>query len=172
LKLQSILLKHKPAILQKWLRLLLDTYPSETSTLLKKNKDPFGNPMAHTFSQEIDALFDDLLQGSGVGENAVSCLDRIVRIRAVQEFSPAQAVSFIFLLKKVVRDELEDQIRENGIYQELLDFESRIDDLALSAFDIYMKCREKIYELKANEVKARTYTLLKRANMLCEVPGT
>jgi len=128
--------------------------------------------MAHTFSQEIEALFDDLLQGAGVGENAVSSLDRIIRIRAVQEFSPAQAVSFIFLLRKVVRDELEDQVLENGMYQELLVFESRIDDLALSAFDIYMKCREKIYELKANEVKARTYTLLKRANMLCEVPGT
>jgi len=35
-------------------------------------------------------------------------------------------------------------------------------------FDIYMMCREKIYELKANEVRNRTYRAFKRANLITE----
>ena len=33
-----------------------------------------------------------------------------------------------------------------------------------------MKCREKIYELRVNEVKNRVGRLLERANMICGVP--
>jgi hypothetical protein len=40
---------------------------------------------------------------------------------------------------------------------ELLD--SRIDELALMAFDLYVKYRERIYEAKANEAKRRVYVL-------------
>ena len=77
---------------------------------------------------------------------------------------------FIFLLKKVVRESLEKEIRQNQIYGALLEFESTIDDLALFAFDIYVKCREQIYELKTDELKRMTYTLLKKANLMYEIP--
>jgi len=36
---------------------------------------------------------------------------------------------------------------------EWLKFQSRIDDLALQAFDIYMDCREKICEIRINQAK-------------------
>ena len=45
------------------------------------------------------------------------------------------------------------------------DTESKIDTMALLAFDIYMKCREKIYEIKLDEVKGereRLFRLLER----------
>ena len=48
--------------------------------------------------------------------------------------------------------------------------ESRIDDLALLAFDIYMKCREKLYDIRANEAKNQVSRLLQRAGMLSEIP--
>jgi len=35
----------------------------------------------------------------------------------------------------------------------LLELEQKIDDMSLLAFDIYMKCREKLYELKATELQ-------------------
>jgi hypothetical protein len=50
--------------------------------------------------------------------------------------------------------------------EQLSAFDSTIDDLALYAFDIYMKCREKIYELKANEAKNATFRLLQRAKLM------
>jgi hypothetical protein len=43
-----------------------------------------------------------------------------------------------------------------------------IDEMALAAFDVYMQCREKIYEMKANEMKSRTYKALVRAGLIKE----
>jgi hypothetical protein len=40
--------------------------------------------------------------------------------------------------------------------------------LGLLAFDIYMQCREKIYELKANEMKERTFKAFARAGLVKE----
>jgi hypothetical protein len=52
--------------------------------------------------------------------------------------------------------------------EELAIFDSAVDDLALFAFDIYMKCREKIYDLKAQEVKNATFRLLQQAKLMGE----
>jgi hypothetical protein len=52
---------------------------------------------------------------------------------------------------------------EDGISHELIERESRIDGLALLCFDIYMKRREKIYEIKVNEIKNRASGLLRKA---------
>ena len=48
--------------------------------------------------------------------------------------------------------------------------ENRIDDIALLAFDIYSQCRQKIYEIRVNEVKNQLGSLLKRANLTFEIP--
>jgi hypothetical protein len=98
-------------------------------------------------------------------------LDSIIRIRAIQNFSPSQATSFIFSLKDVVRETLKKEDPESKHFKELLLFESKIDELGMMAFDIYMKCREKIYELKANEMKNRTFKAFKRAGLVREMPA-
>jgi hypothetical protein len=104
-------------------------------------------------------------------EKLSSHLDRIIRIRAVQDFSPAQAISFIFFLKQVVRDELQSDIHENRIStSELVAFDAKVDELALLAFNIYMQCRERLFEVRLNEFKNRTHRLLQRANLLAEIP--
>jgi hypothetical protein len=36
---------------------------------------------------------------------------------------------------------------------EWLKFQSRIDDLALQAFDIYLECREKICEIRIHQAR-------------------
>ena len=54
-------------------------------------------------------------------------------------------------------------------------FEARIDKLALLALDIYMKCREKIYEIRLNEVKAegeRALRLLETSKFAYGKPET
>ena len=80
-------------------------------------------------------------------------LDKVIRIRAVQEFSPSQALAFVFSLKEVIREVLGKEIRENHLQDQLLLIEKRIDALALRAFDVYVSCREEVYELRINEVK-------------------
>ena len=117
------------------------------------------------------AIFDELLKGTDFNQDPFS-IDMLIKIRAVQDFSASEAVSFVFSLKKVIREELGEMIGEEGVQAEVLALESRIDDLALACFDNYMKSREKIYELKANEINERAYMLLKRANILCEIKGS
>ncbi len=156
--------------MERWFQLILETYPADTSGFLKQEKDRFINPIGYTISQEIEVLYDELLQEMNPDKLA-ACLDNIIRIRAVQDFSPSQTVAFIFLLKKAIREELASKIAENRVLEELLKFESKIDKLVLLAFDIYMKCREKVFEIRVSEVKAereRVLKLLERANLTME----
>ena len=169
MRLENILKQKKTAILKKWFDLIVQTYPAETSKFLKTQKDPFANPVGGTFSRGLDTLFDVLLKG--LDEATVkSFLDPIVRIRAVQGFTPAQAIAFIFALKQVIRETLHNEIKAGLYLKEQLQFESKIDELGLMAFNIYMECREKIYQLRANELRNRTFSAFERAGLVSEIP--
>jgi hypothetical protein len=167
--LQEHLVNRKPAILKRWFNRILATYPADTSRFLQKEKDPFANPVGNTISDGISGLYEDLLSGPPSGEVA-PFLDQIIRIRAIQDFSASEAVGFIFFLKQAIREELGREVAEESIGRELLNLESRIDELALLAFDIYMKCREKIYEIKSNEIRNRTIKLLERSTYVEGIP--
>ena len=87
-------------------------------------------------------------------------LDKIIRIRAIQEFSPSQAIGIIPFLKKVVKEELVSEVKENGNLGELNELESRMDKLTLMSFDIYMACREKIFEIRIHEIAVQRESAL------------
>jgi hypothetical protein len=55
--------------------------------------------------------------------------------------------------------------------RQFLEIEARIDQMGLAAFDIYIACREKIYELKANETRNRTFKAFERAGLISKDPG-
>jgi hypothetical protein len=167
--LESVVAEKKSAIVKRWFDLSIKTYPEETAGFLKYKKNRFANPVGHILFQELGSIVEGLSQGVDVN-TLQPFLENIIRIRAVQDFSASQAVAFVFLLKEVIREEMAQEVEENRIGEALLDFESRIDALALLAFDVFMKCREKIYDLKANEMQKRTIRLLKRAKLVVEDP--
>jgi len=113
-------------------------------------------------------VFDELLRGSDP-EKFFPILHDIIKIRAVQDFTPSQAVSFLLLLKQVIREEAGREIQAKNLLEELVAFEAQIDQLMLLSFDIFVKCREKIYELKTDDVRRMTFRLLKKANLICEI---
>jgi len=152
--LKKLLLEKKSSVLKKWFNSVVDTYPTDTRRFLKEQKDQFANPVGSTISRELESLLEELLQGMD-SKKVSQFLDNVIRIRAIQDFTPSEAIGFIFSLKKVIREELGDEIRESGLYKELLELESEIDKLGLLAFDIYMQCREKTYEIKVNELNNR-----------------
>ncbi len=168
MKLEELLTEKKSAILKRWFDVILATYPTDTSNFLKKLKDRFTNPVGHTIMEGIEDIFDSLL-GNANEEKISQFLDDIIRVRAVQDFSASQAVSFIFDLKRVIREELEQEGKGEVPYKELVVFDEKIDTLALSSFDIFMKCREKLYDIKANELRNMTFRLLQRVNESGEV---
>lgn len=156
--LMQALAAKKSAILREWLARTLQTYPAHTSRFLLQEKDPFRNPVGTTLKEGFPVLFDELLGGMNAAK-LTSVLDGIVRIRAVQDFTAGQAVAFIFLLKRVIGEELVGQTHGEPDGEELAAIEGRIDQMALLAFDVFMKCRERIYEIKANEARRRLYLL-------------
>jgi len=168
--LKNILSEKRAVILKKWIDHILDTYPAETAGFLREKKNRFSNPAGHSVSEGAVGIFENLLQGTDQEKVSVF-LDNIIRIRAIQEFTPSQAISFVFFLKKIIRDELAKEIRENGLSDELTALENHIDSLGLLAFDIFMCCREKLYDIKANEMRHMTFRLLRKANLLSELPA-
>jgi len=167
MNLNDLLSEKRSDILQKWFDLIIESYPQETAIFLKSRKNQFGNPVGHVILEGIEEIYKEV-SGEPNPEKVSVYLDNIIRIRAIQEFSPSKALSFLFLLKKVIRAEVANAAREYHMLEELSVIESRIDDLVNLSFDIYMQCREKIYELKANEVRNWTYRLLKNTNMVKE----
>lgn len=169
MRLNNLLAQRKTGIVKQWFTSAIETYPSDTAKFLKRQKDPFANPVGRTIHKGLETLFNELLKEMDY-EAVVSCLDPIIRIRAIQNFSPSQAIGFIFSLKKAVRENIQKEIPEAQVFDELLLFESKIDALSLIAFNLYMQCREKIYELKANEMKNRTFRAFERAGLVSEMP--
>jgi hypothetical protein len=153
MELQNLLSRNEPSILKRWLNLILETYPADTATLMRKETNQFTNPVGSTISREIEVLFKKLCEG-GQLEACKASLDSILKIRSVQDFSPSKAVGFIFLLKRAIGETLKNEICKESIMDEWLKFQSRIDDLALQGFDAYMKCREKICEIRINQARA------------------
>ena len=86
-------------------------------------------------------------------ERLCSHLEEIIKIRAVQEFTPAKAVSFVFLLKDAIRAQLGDDAKDPRAREELRAIDTRVDQLALFAFDVYVMCREKVFSLRLNEIR-------------------
>ncbi|MGC8605690.1 MAG: RsbRD N-terminal domain-containing protein, partial [Desulfomonilaceae bacterium] len=85
--------------------------------------------------------------------------------------SASDAVGFIFFLKKSIRESVHEEMSKDSILVgEVLAVESRVDSLALTAFDVYMKCREKLFEIRAMEIRNRTSRILDRACMKYGAP--
>ena len=152
--IKELLVQKKIAIVGKWIQSILSTYPAEASGFLHLQKDRFKNPVGHIISANAEKIFDEIAGGYNT-ERIKLLLDDIIKVRAVQDFSPSQAVGFIFSLKQVIYSELEYNIKNEKISEELMAIEHRIDQTALAAFDLYTEAREKIYQIKLREVKSK-----------------
>jgi hypothetical protein len=167
--LKSLLQQKKSPIVKKWCDVVLSTYPQESQKFLRKQKDQFANPIGRTIFEGIESIFDELLHEAKSDKIALF-LDDIIRVRAVQEFPPSQAVGFIFGLKRIIREELESEILKEGITEELAAFDNRIDGLALLCFDTYTACRQRISDIRVKEVRTRSERLLQMAGLAYELP--
>lgn len=156
--------KKKNVIIKKWFDKVVDSYPTDTARFLKSQKDPFANPVGQTTLQGLDGIID-LLSGGIDPQKAKALIDPIIRIRAIQDFTAARAVRFVFELKDLLHDLLPEK-EDRQTLKALQTIDRRIDELGLVAFDVYMQCREKLYDLQANEMKARTYSAFARAGLI------
>jgi hypothetical protein len=148
--ISCILADKKDVVIDKWQELIFKIYPQDIVRFLRYEQDRFANPAGYRILNGIKEIFDKLQNGCKK-EEFVSVLDDIIKILALQEMLPSQAVSFIFCLKQVIKE----SICKEKYYNELLELEDRIDELVKMAFDIFVKYHKKVYELKIKEMRQR-----------------
>jgi len=131
--------------------LIAAAHPAGTAPFAK-GRDEFHDPEGRTLSRETAALYDELLQDRMDSGRVCASLDGIVRMRAVQEFSPGQATGFLFLLKEAIAEELAGEMEQGRLFRQWLEFEARVDRVVSLAFDVYSQCREQVCQLRVKEI--------------------
>lgn len=154
MQLIQLLSREKKVIVGEWIKRVINTYPADATVFLDKQKNQFSNPVGYTLRQETVTLFDELLGEMNI-DVVTSSLDNIMKIRSLQNFSPVKAVEIFFFLKSIICDKLSGNLDDKDAWEQLLEFETRIDNLALIAFDVYTRCREKLFEIRFKEMKRR-----------------
>jgi hypothetical protein len=171
MKLNRLLEEKESDILKSWVNSILEQYHVDTRKFLVKNHDQFTNPVGHTLFTATENLFRELRNDKDFDPDRFEMLlDRLIRTRAIQDFTPSQCISFLFSLKKMIRKKFKKEIRDNNLSDELIAFENKIDEIVLVAFDVYMKCREKLYEIAAFQAKNQVSSLLRKKGLVSEIP--
>ncbi len=161
--LKDLLLERKRSIVDAWFGAIIDTYPPDSRSFFKSVGDHFANPVGTSIKEEIQNIFLGIVSADDL-EELRKPLDNVIRIRAVQGFMPSAALAFILDLKRVIRTGLDDVDVKDVPLAELTEIESRIDRVALMGFDVFMKRRELLYEIKATELRKRSQLLLDMVN--------
>ncbi|BDV00829.1 hypothetical protein TDMWS_09140 [Thermodesulfomicrobium sp. WS] len=163
--LERTLRERQSAIAEEWAGAILRAYPEEGAKFFGSVHNRFANPAGYTFRTNTERILANLFQGGREAECAKD-LDGILRIRAVQGLSPSVALSFIPALKEILYRELCSVTGPEQADALLHDWYVRIDRLLLMGFDIYMNCRETLWQQKANQLYDRTHKLLEKANLI------
>ncbi len=171
MNLIECLKEQKKELAQKWADLILDTYPEETKAVWKGKKNKFSNPIGAAIDEGTSALFELALEWDDA-DALHDALEPLVKIRAIQNYAPSKALVFVLLLKKLLRQEFLQELSAKGQLEDLLEFEARVDNVLLMAFDVYSEARELIFESRVKEVKNAQYNLLRRANMILDKTAT
>jgi hypothetical protein len=157
--IKELILEKKSTIVNNWIQSIYETYPSETSNFLRDQKNRFSNPVGHAIADCAEKILDVLIESFDIQKIKI-VLQELIKIRAVQDFSPSHAVGFIFLLKNSILSQLKDKIENDNICEEYLLIESQIDGITMAAFDTYMEAREKLFQIHINEIKSRSQNII------------
>lgn len=158
MKLQELLADHKKSILNKWIDLVLASYHADAVNIFKKQKNRFANPVGYNVSHALDKLYQAFVDKTDL-ELITPVLANFVKIRAVQTFSPSEAVSFVYILKQLVKEYCFSEGIDTINLEDWLEFEARADRVAYTVFDLYLASRERLYQVRINEIKSGNHMM-------------
>ncbi len=154
--LEEAFRNYRQKIVDRWVKYTLSSY--ESSSFFKKEKDKFSNPVGGNTREALDRLFV-LLAANADPQEFVSPLEQIMKIRSIQDFTPSQAVSPLHGVKHITRDVFEKDKETKDLIADLYDFEFAVDLMVLAAFDLYMQSRERLYQVRINEIRSGRHVL-------------
>jgi hypothetical protein len=169
--LQAFLKDNRDIILEKWIDLTFQTYSSEMVRFLKREKNQFSNPVRNTIITSLQKVYDGILNNMNL-ELCLQGLEEIIKLRAIQDFSPSEALSFMFKLKNIVRDEFLKDRSDLILSNEMITFEENLEKLIGISINLYLQSREKVYEIRIKEIKSQArmaFSMMEEQNNdLCE----
>ncbi len=124
-------------IVEKWVEKLLANYPIKPVIEVRQ--------YIEEAAEKIVRNVLDIFAGKGfeIDEEAI---DNLMRFLATdRSLSPGDSIKLVMDLKHIIAEKMKLDVNEKLKLYEIL------DDVACKAFDHYMACREKIFELKLKE---------------------
>ncbi len=162
----DIFREHKESLVRQWVENVFASYPLDTKGFLRTQEDPFLNPVGEMTHTVLDVLYDAVTGEHLIKGKAEAALERFVKLRAVQDFPPSQALGILYAFKSILRTALLEICRKEGLLEDLLEAESRLDTLALLAFDLYVKDRETLAEQRIREIRMQHAQLVRWAQRM------
>lgn len=150
----------KNILLQKWIDMFFSAYPLGSSGFVRTSKDKFTNPIGFVTQVSLEILYDAVL-GDDVSPTKVNdALIELVQLRAIQAMTPSKAVGPLGQIKMLLKqDVLLACMKENNdsknlkkLFDDYFIVDARIDALLLMALDLYASKREKVCNLRIEEI--------------------
>ena len=164
--MKEVLRAHEKSLLDAWFEQMMHSYPTEARKYFKKIKSGFTNPVGANLYHSLGGLLHELISDAPDADVVNEHVYMILRIKAVQEVLPSQAVSFVPALKQIVEDVCGKALADAGVpTAEWLEFYSDIDTVGLYAFDSYSESRELIYKMRLDQIR-QTNDILVRADLV------
>ena len=142
---EDIISARRDAAIQKWTEAVFAMYPFETTGFIRTQRDQFANPVGHATRAAGEQIYDAVTGRDVDMEKVHASVAALIRIRAVQDLKPEQAVGVLYLYKSVLRELLLADMLAGGDVQGFLDMGDRLDTLCLMAFNLYLADREQVY---------------------------
>lgn len=161
--MSTIFREQRQAVVSAWVDAVYATYPLDTTGFLRTKEDPFANPVGEITATMAGYLFDAVAGEHIIEDRVREALERFVKLRSVQDFSPSQGIGVFYLLKPLMRAHVLPKCMAAGKLDDYLEAESRLDTLALMAFDMYISTRENLAEMRIKEIKDQHVQLVRWA---------
>lgn len=169
MSLKDLLAEKQKDIADKWVQAVNGTYPFGTIGFLRTKSDPFINPVGQRNKETARAFVSSFLDDEPDAEELSKVIGEFVKVRAIQDFTPEDAVGIILALKPIISETLGDRltayVREHGLKEYQL-LEGHIDALALLAFGAYARCQSKVADMRVDEFKRRHSQIIRQAERL------
>ena len=134
---EDIISARRDAAIQKWTEAVFAMYPFETTGFIRTQRDQFANPVGHATRAAGEQIYDAVTGRDVDMEKVHASVAALIRIRAVQDLKPEQAVGVLYLYKSVLRELLLADMLAAGDVQGFLDMGDRLD--------LYLADREQVY---------------------------
>ena len=159
----EIFRRHRDELCAAWVDAVFSTYELDTKGFLRTKKDPFLNPVGDMTQQCARFLYDAAAGEDLTDEQVRDGIARLVKLRAVQDYPASHGLGVLFLMKNILRGKLLPLFAQADMLPGYLEAESRLDTVALMAFDLYTRDRELVLEQRIKEIKNQHAQLVRWA---------